>query len=342
MSGEGRRGDNRRVTVADVAAHAGVSQATVSQVLGGSRPVAQETRSRVLASIAELGFRPNQLARALRNQRSHTVAIVVPNITHVVYPMVARGVSEVLRPLGYQVALYDTDGDAATETQVLKTIADRMVDGAVLFGYDVDPRDAETLVAVGIPIVNGGLDEPVESDWDTVRVDQSSAFEALTRLSVGDGRGPVAYIGGPADEGSSRPREEGFRAGMAAAGLAVDEGYVTSSPYSWQGGRDALAALFAGGLRPRSVVCGNDMIAIGAMTAARDLGLSIPADITFTGYDNIDSAVMSIPPLTTVEAFPFEQGRTCARLLLERMTGAHEGAARHLTLAAELVERETV
>jgi LacI family transcriptional regulator len=339
---DNRNGDGRRVTVADVAAHAGVSQATVSQVLGGSRPVAQETRSKVLASIAELGFRPNQLARALRHQRSHTVAIVVPNITHVVYPMVARGVSEVLRPLGYQVALYDTDGDPDTETQVLKTIADRMVDGAVLFGYEVNARDTEALTSVGIHIVNGGLDDALNREWDTVRVDQFAAFKSLTELAIGRCGPTIAYIGGPADEGSSRPREAGFRAGMASAGLTVDESYVTSSPYSWQGGRDALHEIFATGRRPRAVVCGNDMIAIGAMTAARDLGLDIPAGGALSRKENNHTALMSIPPLSTVEAYPFEQGRACARLLLERMSGEYDGPARHQTLSAELILRETL
>ena len=334
-------GDSRRVTVDDVARDAGVSQATVSQVLSGKRPVSAATRARVMASIAELGFRPNQLARALRQQKSHTVAIVVPNIAHVVYPMVARGVSELLRPLGYQAALYDTDHSPSTETQVLRTVADRMVDGAIVFGFPVKQSDAEILSSVGIPFVNGGLDESLDTQWDSVRVDQVAAISSLVEHVAALGRSPIAYIGGPTDEGSASARETGFRVGMAAARQPIDPALLTSSPYSWEGGRAALDRMLSDGHAPRSVICANDMIAIGAMTAARDHGLRIPEDIAITGYDNIDAAVMSLPPLTTVEAHPFEQGRECARLLLDRMTGDYGGRARHVMLPAKLLLRES-
>jgi LacI family transcriptional regulator len=255
----------RRVTVDDVARHAGVSQATVSQVLNGTRPVSRETQARVRSSIAELGFRPNELARALRQQKSHTVAIVVPNITHVTYPMVARGVSEVLRPRGYQVALYDTDHDPDSETDVVRSIAGRMADGAILFGFPIKPVDAEILDGVGVPFVNGGLDQPSDALWDSVRVDQQAAFSELVGIVRDAGPGPIAYIGGPAEEGSSSPREAGFVAGMRAAGETVDPRLVRSAAYTWEGGRAALSELLRSGPRPRSVICANDMIALGAM-----------------------------------------------------------------------------
>lgn len=343
MAQNAPQAESRRPTVADVALHAGVSKATVSQVLSGTRPVSASTRARVEASIKTLNFRPNQLARALRHQRSQTVAIVVPNITHVVYPMVARGVSEVLRPLGYQVAVYDTDDDSATESQIVRTVADRLVDGAVLFGYEVRRKDAQILERAGIAFVNGGLDgAPTDEGWDTVRVDQHTGIKALTSLAVTRHGPDIAYIGGPQGHGSAKPREEGFRDAITETGAVVNEGLLRSSPYSWQGGRDALASLLELGMRPRAVVCANDMIAIGAMTAAREAGLNIPGDIAISGFDNIDSAVMSLPPLTTVEAFPFEQGRACARLLLERMSGVYTGTPRHLTLAPEVLLRESL
>lgn len=342
MQGESNSRQQRRVTVDDVARHAGVSQATVSQVLNGTRPVSQETQARVRSSIAELGFRPNELARALRQQKSLTVAIVVPNITHVTYPMVARGVSEVLRPHGYQVALYDTDHDPDSETDVVRAIAGRMADGAIIFGFPIKPVDAEILEGVGVPFVNGGLDEPADTEWDSVRVDQQAAFSELVGIVSEAGPGPIAYIGGPAEEGSSSPREAGFVAGMNTAGHAIDPGLVLSSPYSWEGGRSALTQLLRSGANPRSVICANDMIALGAMQAARDHGLRIPEDIRFTGYDNIDAAEMATPPLTTVEAFPFEQGRECARLLLARMQGIPPRQAAHRLLGTRVVRRETL
>lgn len=342
MTPEPTGSHGRRVTVDDVAAHAGVSQSTVSQVLSGSRPVAEATRSRVLASVEALGYRPNRLARALRQQRSHTVAIVVPNITHVVYPMVARGVGEVVRPLGYQVALFDTDGTRSTETQVLKSIAERMSDGAVLFGYPLRPSDARILSDLGIDIVNGGLNDEVPQQWDTVRVAQADALRDATQLLAAERHGPVGYIGGPPGHGTSPVREKGFRAGMAALGREVDPALVVAATaYSASAGREAMAAVLATGTVPGLVVCANDLLAIGAMAEARSRGFRIPEDIAFSGYDNSDASEIAVPPLTTIDAFAFEQGRACARLLLERVTQAYTGPARHLTLSTELVRRES-
>jgi len=330
---------DRRITVRDVAAHAGVSQATVSQVLSGSRPVAETTRSRVLASIKTLGYRPNHLARALRQQKSHTVAIVVPNITHVTYPMIARGAGEILGPLGYQVALYDTNGLRATETQIVRTLTDRMVDGAIVFGYPLAPGDARILQESRIAIVNGNPGTESSPPWDTVQVDETSALRDLTRTFGAQYKGPIAYIGGPVDHNTAPRREAGFRAGMEELALACEPRLMTSAPYTWAGGRNALAGILEAGLHPRLVVCANDMIAIGAIAAAREQWLDVPGDIAVTGYDNIDAAEMAVPPLTTIEASPYEQGRAAARLLLERMTSTYSGPARHLTLSAEAVAR---
>jgi len=329
-----------RVTVNDVAEHAGVSQSTVSQVLGGSRPVADATRARVLQSIDELGYRPNQLARALRNQRSQTVAIVVPNIRHELYPAVARGVSDVLRPLGYQVALYDTDRVKAIETQVVRSIAERVTDGAVIFGYPLARSDARILTSLGIAVVNGGLDDDVPRPWDSVRVAQPGAVQAIVEEFGAKYGGPVAYVGGPADHPTAPVREAGFRAGMAALGLVVDERLVTSCRhYSWDDALTQFTRLIEAGGRPRLVVCANDLLAIGAMLAARKVGWRVPDDIAVCGYDNIVAAEMSVPPLTTVETFPFEQGHSCARLLLDRMLNGYTGPPRSLTLSTEIVRR---
>jgi len=331
-----------RATVNDVAQHAGVSQSTVSQVLGGSRPVAEATRARVLKSIEELGYRPNQLARALRHQRSQTVAIVVPNIRHELYPAVARGVSDVLRPLGYQVALYDTDRVKAIETQVVRSIAERVMDGAVIFGYPLARADARILSSLGIAVVNGGVDDDTLRPWDTVRVAQPEAVQRLVQTLGAQYGGPIAYVGGPADHPTAPVRETGFRAGMATLGIPVDEALVTSvGHYSWDDALVRFRQLAATQRRPRLVVCANDLLAIGVMAAARERGWRVPDDIAVCGYDNIVAAEMSVPPLTTIETYPFEQGHACARLLLDRMLDGYAGPPRFLTLSTEIVRRKS-
>jgi LacI family transcriptional regulator len=332
----------RRVTVDDVAAHAGVSQATVSQVLNGSRPVSEATRARVQASIQELGYRPNQIARALRGQKSRTVAIIVPSFVQEFYPWMALGVSEVLRPEGYQVALYYTDGVRATETQVARVVAERVTDGAIVFGSPLHKADARIFAEFGITVVNGGLSAGDAADYDTVRVAQEEAFSGLVQLLGERYDGLIAHIAGPPGHDTAPVREAGFRAGLAAFGTPeADVVVAAATAYSWEAGRAAAAGLLDSGRRPRLLVCANDLLAIGAMAAARERGLRVPGDLAVTGYDNIVAAGMAVPPLTTVEPFAEEQGRACARLLLERMSGGYDGPPRHLVLSTEVIERES-
>jgi len=330
------------VTVNDVAKHAGVSQSTVSQVLGGSRPVAQATRVRVLRSIEVLGYHPNQLARALRQQRSQTVAIVVPNIYHELYPAVARGVSEVLRPLGYQVALYDTDNVRAIETQVIRSIAERATDGAVIFGYPLSRADARILTDLGIALVNGGLDDEVPHPWDTVRVAQAEAVRDLVELVGSHYDGPIAYLGGPTDHPTSAVRKSGFAAGMERLGRSINGDLIATVPqYSFDAAYQVFGELLDTDSHIRLVICANDLLAIGVMAVARERGYRVPDDIAVTGYDNIVAAQMSVPPLTTVETFPNEQGRTCAKLLLDRMVEGYGGRPRLITLPTQIINRKS-
>jgi len=331
----------RRVTVDDVAAQAGVSQATVSQVLGGSRPVSQATREKVLESIQTLGFRPNQLARSLRRERSQSIAFVVPNIMHEVYPAVARGIGEVVRPLGYQVAIYDTDNDRATERHVIHTVGDRMTDGMIAFGFRLHDADLRTLDAQGIVTVNGGFTGRPPGACDSVQVSQDEAFRDAVLTLGARYRGPIAHIGGPRGHSTAPIREAGFRAGMAAGGFRLDEALViAASEYSAVGGRDALTELLGrAAAPPRLVICANDLLAIGAISAAVTRGLRVPEDIAISGYDNIPVSEALTPPLTTMDAFQFEQGRTCARLMLERLAGDYTESARHVVMPARLIER---
>ncbi|GAA3215270.1 LacI family DNA-binding transcriptional regulator [Dactylosporangium siamense] len=331
--------DTRRATIGDVAAHAGVSVTTVSHVLSGRRPVSTATQQKVRRSIDLLGFRPNEIARSMRSQRTHTAALVVPNIAHVVYPFVARGITEELRPLGYQISIYDTDDDPVVKADVLQVITDRRVDGVILFGFDITSTDAAVLTGASIPFVNGGLNAEVDGPYDCVRSDQRAGLEITTRHLIERFGGPLAFVGGLPGDGPADLRESGFRRAMAAAGLPVDERLVARVPYSWEGGREALAQLLAKDLPIRAVVCANDLIAIGGMAMARERGLRVPEDLAFTGYDNIEAGTMVVPTLTSVESFLDEQGRSCARLLIDRLGRGYGGPARHVSIDTALVVR---
>lgn len=331
---------SRRPTIADVAAHAGVSESTVSQVLSGRRPVAAATAARVRSSIKDLGFRPNALARALRTQKSHTIAVIIPNIAHVLYPLVARGIGDVLKPLGFHIAIYETDDRPDLASEVITSAADAAVDGAILFGFTLSASDADALAEREIPFVNGGINEDVEPVWSSVRSDQYGGMSATTAKAIQISPGPIAFIGGKFGVGPANLRERAFRETMESHGRPVDEGLVTRADYSYLAGRSAMEEILSRGIIPRSLVCANDLIAIGAMSWAVEFGLRVPEDLTVSGYDNIEACGMVVPTLTSVETDLREQGRACARLLLDRMSEP-SSVSKHLIIPTRAVHRRS-
>jgi len=334
----GSSGEPRRFTISDVATHAGVSVTTVSQVLNGRRPVAKKTQDRVRNSIEILGFRPNEIARSLRRQSSSTVAIIVPNIAHVAYPIMARGASELLRPLGYNVALYDTDGSEEIEASVLRTLADRITEGAILFGFTMTEEDAEVLSIANIPFVNGGLNSQSDGPWDAVISDQRDGVAAATHHLIERFGSSIGYLGGMLGDGPADIREDAFLS-AASQHSQVFSPPVIRAPFSFQGGREAMESLLEKGTPPRALMVGNDRIAVGAMDAALRHGYRIPEDVAFIGYDNEDLDQIVSPPLSSIEPQLREQGQMCAQLLVDRMSGTYTAEARRVVLPTTLVLR---
>jgi LacI family transcriptional regulator len=329
----------RRATSTDVALRAGVSQTTVSHVLSGRRPVAEATQQAVRRAIAELGFRPNEMARALRSQRSQLVATVIANILHTSYQAITHAVMDVMNPGGYLTAIYDVSEDPALQTETIRSMTDRGIDGVIFFGVEVSPEDATILGEAVTPFVQVKQSPLAALEWDTVASDASGGVAAATRHIARSGPGPVAFLGGPPADVWTPGRLEGFRRAMAEMGRGVDERLVSYSPYSREGGAASVARVMASGIVPRGIVCANDLIAIGALAALRDAGLRTPEDVAVSGYDNIDACDMVVPALTSVEPHQAESGKVAAELLLDRLGPGRSLPARRVTLPADLVVR---
>jgi LacI family transcriptional regulator len=329
-----------RVTIDDVAAAAGVSAATVSQVYSGNRPVKPKTRVLVERVARELGYRPSAIAKSLRVQRTDTVMIVIPDITNPFYPGFARGVQDLLREHGYHTLLCNTDAEESEERAYIEEALNRRVDGVVFVPFRIPVSDLADLTAEGIAVVAIGR-VPDEFKADGARFDDAAAARDATALLL-DRVGPaVAHIAGPLDTPPARSRREGFLAAYADAGLEVPEGYVVATDFTQRGGIDGMRALLALPQRPRAVFCANDMVALGAIRVAREHDLSLPGDIAVMGVDDIDVAELTNPALTTIRFRTDEMGRLCGRLLLDRMSGTWDGPARNVVLLHEVVVRES-
>ena len=326
-----------RITIIDVARHARVSKTTVSHVISGKRAVSPGTRERVQQAIDALGYRPSGPARSLRTRQTHMVSLILPDITNPFYPVLARGLEEGLEVHGYRAFICSSDGDPDRERAYVNEVADRGVDGIVLDSFHLTVHDLHAATGGRLPIVwIGGLqlDHP---GVDSVRSDdEGGAYEATVHL-VERGHRRIAMIDGPI--GSGTARRDGYRRALTEAGLAALPEPPLRGDYTREGGRAVAERLLRLDPAPTAVFCANDLSAIGVLDAARAAELRVPDDLAVVGFDDIELASLVAPALSTVRNPAFTTGREAARLLTERMTGAHQGPARIVTLPSPLVTR---
>ncbi len=331
----------RPPTMQDVAKRAGSSKTTVSNMLSGRRSVSAETQQRIQAAIDELGFRLNETARALRTQRTDVVAMILGNIAHEANPQIARGAGEVLRAADRTLAIYETNSDDHSLSEVLRSLSSRRVDGAIVLLQGARAETFDVLNEQGIAVVYAG---PPNDSWPerrSVYIDEASGIAEATRHVLARVDGPVVYIGGPEGDPNAAPRRDAFQAEMLAASRPLDVRQMVTSAWSYAGGRNAMDAVLAHGMSPRGVVCANDLIAIGAVASAKEHGLAIPDDLLVTGFDNIEASGIVEPALTTVEPHETELGRLAAAAVLRLMTEGDREADLIRVVRPDLIVRQS-
>jgi LacI family transcriptional regulator, galactose operon repressor len=323
------------VTIRDVARDAGVSQATAARALGGYGYASPAVRRRVRESAGRLGYTPNGVAAALVSRATHTVGLVVGDIENPFFAAAARGLSDVLEAAGYTVLLANADERSDREALAVEALRRRRVDGLV-----VVPAPGAQLAEVaraGVPLVQ--LDRFVRGlAADAVMVENAAGAAAAVAHLAALGHRRIGILSDTPRISSSAERIRGYRHALAAAGIAADERLVSiAGPTQAEGHRAALA-LLGGADRPTALFTANNFMTVGALLAARDLGLRIPADLALVGFDDLDWTALVDPPLTAVSQPVGELGRVAGERLLARI-GGDAGPPRRIRLATELVVR---
>jgi LacI family transcriptional regulator, galactose operon repressor len=330
----------QRVTIAEVAARAGVSTATVSRALSGRGPVSPEVDRRVRQAASELGYQVNTIARALRNSRTDTVGMVVPNIGNPFFTSLVQSVEHALERDGKVLFLCDAQSDPAVEAKRLRSLVARNVDGIVVSPTHGAHSAAAVLEAArALPLVQ--LDRFVDgtsTDW--VGVDDIAAMRmVLDHLHAGGAR-TVGFVGSQETNSSSEQRLAGFLRRAGELGMTVDESAVLLGEFSVEWGETAVHRLVRAGGPPDALVCGDDLIALGVTRACRAHGLLVPDQVQVTGFDNIEFARLSEPALTTVDQPRDRIAAEAVRLLASASErAAPEPAAAHIALVPKLVVR---
>lgn len=342
---QGKGRDKRllsRPTQKDIAVAAGVSQAAVSLVLNKSETpsVPAATRARILKLAAELGYQPNHPARMFRNARTMALACVIPDITNPFYPGLVRGVQSVAAPAGYDVLIFDTDGRPEGEERALNWLLQGRADGVVGTFFHLRVPELTVLARNGVPLVR--LESQHKSEGplpiDSVYIDNKEAAAAMTRYLIARGHRRIAMI--LAEFGPSHRRALGYSSVMREAGLEPE--FVTDSAYSEESGARAMQSLLAGKRdRVTAVFGASDVLALGAMQAAKSAGLAIPDDIAIAGFDDIPAA--KLLGLTTVRQPEFDLGALAAATLVSRLQpGGMEFPGKSQELKFEIIKRSSV
>ena len=331
----------KKATQWDVARKAGVSQATVSLVLGASpaTPIRAKTSARVREVARELGYAPNHFAQGLRTRRTKTVAVVVPDINNPFFPSLLRGVQSVTDRAGYDVIAINTDGDCDREQRFLQWSLEGRVDGVVGVFFTLHVEDFRPLTAIGIGVVRveSSVRRVGEIPIDNICVDNRAAAAAATRYLLDRGHRSIAMIAGPG--GPQGERAAGYQLALAERGLAPD--IVNGAEFNEQGGREGALILLARPERPTAIFAANDLMAIGAMSTLRDRGMAVPSDVAVVGFDDIFVARLVTPSLTTVSQFQNDLGVTAAETLLDRLRGAMVPWGTSREMPYRLIERDS-
>ncbi len=321
----------------DVANEAGLSPAAVSRYLNGRIDLPQATRDRIDAAIVKLGYRPNIHARRLSTGRSESIAIVMPDIANPFFAEVAGGIESEARKHGLSVLLSMTGGDRGREIEAVRALSDASVEGLILSTARPDDGTLLRLLSRYHEVVL--LDEDIPGA-DVPRVfaeNEVGAREATDHL-IALGHREIALVGGPPDLMSVRERLSGYRAALEAAGIAVRPDRVLLSEYSRAHGRDSALRLLRAADPPTAIFAASDWIAIGVIDAARQLGLTIPDDLSLVGFD--DMAFAALVDLTTVRQPIADLGRLAMQRLAELI--ARQTPPRETRLPVDLIRRRSV
>lgn len=332
------------VRLSDVAARAGVSVKTVSNVVNGYVHVRPETRARVQAALDELGYRPNLSARTLRRGRSGLVALAVPSLEAPYFAELAAAVVEASSDRGWTVLVDQTDGLAEREREVAAGLRGHLIDGLLLSPValgagELLPFAARTpLVLLGERISGGQLDH--------VAVDNVAASRAATEHLLGLGRRRVAAIGAQrepaASSGVAQLRQRGFEEGLAAAGVDLPAAWLpVVSSYTRAEGVRAMAQLLDTTPVPDAVFCFNDLLALGAMRLLAQRGLRVPDDVAVIGFDDIEEGRYATPSLSTVAPDKVALARTSVDILAARLDGSAAAAPVDVSVPFALAARES-
>jgi LacI family transcriptional regulator len=309
-------------------------------VLNNSGYVSAATRARVEAAIQELGYVPNRVARSLRLKRTHTLALVVTDITNPFWTTVVRGVEDAANAAGFTVILCNTDESPTKQDAYLQVLLQSRVDGILFTPVHSAPEPVELVQRQNVPIVV--LDRRVPgAKVDVVRGDSEGGAYTLVRHLLDLGHTRIAALSGPETVSTSVERVAGYRRALREAGVHEDAEWVRYGQFTQQFGYRATTEVLEDDPRPTAVFAANNFIAVGALRSLRDTGLRVPEDVSLVSFDDLASVVLIDPFFTVADQPAYEMGQRATELLIERLSEPAANGYKEIVLPTQIVVRRS-
>ena len=325
-------------TLDDVAKKAGVSTATVSRCLNSPERVVPTTRTRVLKAVETLGYTPNFGARVMAAKRTFTIGAIIPTMENAIFARGLQAFQEELHRRRYTLLVSSTAYDPQIEEEQIRALVARGADGLLLIGYDRDPALYRYLERQGVPALIAWAYAP-EIAQSAIGFDNRASMSLLATEVLKQGHRQIGVISSVI-KGNDRAanRVLGIEDALLAHGMPRDTLTVIETPYGFENGDAAMRRLMEARTRPTVVMCGNDVLAAGALRGAKALGLRVPQDVSVTGFDDIELARVVTPTLTTVRVPHREMGTKAATALIALVEGAEPAPPTQLKINLQLRE----
>jgi LacI family transcriptional regulator len=315
----------------------------VSYVLNGNSGVTvpAETRQRILDAMQELGYQPSKIARSLRTSKTYTIAGVIPDILNPFYPAFQRGIQDVADAENYDLITYNTDANPDKERRFCQSLLQGRADGLIAVLFHVNVTALLPLLERGIPVIRleTMYKAPGGYPLDNIYVDNAAASHAAVSYLIGKGHRRIGTLAGHA--GPTRHRIAGYWQALGEHGIAPDESLIETAEFNETGGYTGMQALLERATGLTAVFVSNDLMAIGAIQAIQSAGLRVPEDIAVVGFDEIPTARLVNPALTTVSQHQEQIGRRAAQMLFERLNGSVPSGGRTEAMPFELIIRQS-
>lgn len=344
MRGNGSKKPQKSATMRDVARLAGVSQPTVSRVLNQANTtisISEETRSKVLAAIEQLNYRPNVLARSLRTQKTQMIAVLIADISNSFYHGIVRAIQDVAHECGYDVMIANSDHIYENEKHFCEAVTRRPVDGVIMVPQHLTVHDLDELITrTHAPVVALGqhIDHPF---IDVIYVqDEGAVYDATHWLIDALGHQQIGIISVPDDLPPGPRRLRGFMQALSDRGLSVSPEHIVIGDFTLDSGRAAAQKLLQNDRLPTALLVLNDLMAIGVMLTLQNAGVRVPEDVAIVGFDDIPEAQIVRPALTTIAHDSADIGQKLATCLFERIANP-DIPGRRFESSTQLIRRES-